>query len=410
MTKTRIMVVEDEWIIAANLKEMLEGLDYEICAVVFSGEEAIRKAEEERPDIILMDILLRGKMDGIEAAENISTFLNIPIVYITSYTDDKTLKRAKETDPFGYIIKPFEKRELRIIIEMALYKYAMESKLKEKSRQLEELNRNLETKVKDEIEKGRKKEHMLIQQSKLAAMGEMMVAISHQWRQPLNIIGLLIQDLEEAYEFGEIDDNYIKSMSRESMAQLTFMSNTISDFTNFFKPMKEQVFFDIKEAIDDVISLIQLQLENLQVCIKSSILTDSSLKNEPSNDEFICNGFIIKGYPGEFQQVILNMINNSRDAIMRKRQSGEFGTSNRDEIDVLLYKEHKKNVIKIKDNGPGIPEDIIDRIFEPYFTTREEGIGIGLYMSKIIIENHMGGRLYAENTGNGAMFTIELTT
>ncbi|MBF0336361.1 MAG: response regulator [Nitrospirae bacterium] len=401
MVKTRIMVVEDEWIIATSLKEMLEGLDYNVCSVVFSGEDAVKKAEDERPDIILMDILLRGDMDGIEAAENISAFLNIPIVYLTSYTDDKTLQRAKETDPFGYIIKPFEKRELRIIIEMALYKHNMERKLKEKSRQLEELNKNLESKVRDEIEKGRRKEHMLIQQSKLAAMGEMMVAISHQWRQPLNVIGLLIQDLEEAYEFGEIDKLYIQNMSRESMAQLAFMSNTITDFYNFFKPNKDQVSFDIRQAIEDVISLVHIQLQSMDIYVRSTVVSDNTVGLGAST------GLVIRGYPGEFQQVILNVLNNARDAILKKRQGGEFTTNSRGDIDITICRDHKNVMVKIKDNGQGIPETIIDRVFEPYFTTREDGIGIGLYMSKVIIENHMGGSLYVENTETGAMFTIE---
>ncbi|MBV6341097.1 response regulator [Candidatus Magnetobacterium casense] len=401
MVKTRIMVVEDEWIIATSLREMLEGLDYDVCSVVFSGEDAVKKAEDERPDIILMDILLRGEMDGIEAAENISAFMNIPIVYLTSYTDDKTLQRAKETDPFGYIIKPFEKRELRIIIEMALYKHNMERKLKEKSRQLEELNKNLESKVRDEIEKGRRKEHMLIQQSKLAAMGEMMVAISHQWRQPLNVIGLLIQDLEEAYEFGEIDKQYIQNMSRESMAQLSFMSNTITDFYNFFKPNKDQVSFDVNQAIEDVISLVHVQLQSMDIYVRSTVVSDNTVGLGAAT------GLVIKGYPGEFQQVILNVLNNARDAILKKRQGGEFTTNSRGDIDITICRDNKKVIIKIKDNGQGIPETIIDRVFEPYFTTREDGIGIGLYMSKVIIESHMGGNLYVENTETGAMFTIE---
>ncbi|MBF0317527.1 MAG: response regulator [Nitrospirae bacterium] len=402
MAQTRIMIVEDEWIIAANLKEMLQGLNYEVCSVVFSGEDAVKRAEDDRPDIILMDILLRGEMDGIEAAENITAFLNIPIVYLTSYTDDKTLQRAKATDPFGYIIKPFEKRELRIIIEMALYKHNMEMKLREKSRQLEELNRNLETKVRDEIEKGRKKEHMLIQQSKLAAMGEMMVAISHQWRQPLNVIGLLIQDLEEAYAFGEIDKCYIENMSRESMAQLAFMSNTITDFYNFFKPNKDKVSFDVNQAVEDVISLVHVQLRSMDIHIHNAVVSGIATGSSA------VAGLVIKGYPGEFQQVILNILNNARDAIIKRRQGGEFATINRGEIDITLRRDPQKAVIKIKDNGPGIPDNIIDRIFEPYFTTREDGIGIGLYMSKVIVESHMGGRLYVENSENGAMFTIEL--
>ncbi|MBU4535970.1 MAG: GAF domain-containing protein [Euryarchaeota archaeon] len=135
MSKTKVMVVEDESIVAIDIGQRLESLGYEVTATVSSGEKAIEKAQETSPDIILMDIVLKGKMDGIEAASIISERFNIPIVYLTAYSDEKTLKRAKITGPFGYIIKPFEDRELHSVIEVALYKYEMDIKLK-KSEQL----------------------------------------------------------------------------------------------------------------------------------------------------------------------------------------------------------------------------------------------------------------------------------
>jgi PAS domain S-box-containing protein len=131
MTEKQILVVEDEVIIAENLRKKLSALGYKVPAVVVSGEEAVQKVEEMRPDLVLMDIKLKGKMDGVEAARQIRARFDIPVVYLTALTDETTLKRAKITEPFGYILKPFEARELPITVEMALYKYEMDKKLKE---------------------------------------------------------------------------------------------------------------------------------------------------------------------------------------------------------------------------------------------------------------------------------------
>lgn len=131
MQETRIIVVEDESIVAEDIKRSLENMGYTVPAVASSGEEAVTRAEELQPDIILMDIVLRGKMNGIEAAGRIHSELNIPIIYLTAYADEKILQQAKLTEPFGYIIKPFEEKELHSVIEMALYKYAMENRLRE---------------------------------------------------------------------------------------------------------------------------------------------------------------------------------------------------------------------------------------------------------------------------------------
>jgi diguanylate cyclase (GGDEF)-like protein/PAS domain S-box-containing protein len=130
MAKTQIMVVEDESIVAEDIKSNLQSMGYEVSSIISSGKEAIKKAKELRPDLVLMDIMLKGKMDGIDAASHIWFNLDIPVIYIMSYSDDETLKRAKITEPFGYIIKPFDDRELHIVIETALYKHKLEKELK----------------------------------------------------------------------------------------------------------------------------------------------------------------------------------------------------------------------------------------------------------------------------------------
>jgi len=131
MANTRLLVVEDESIVAMDIKHRAEGLGYDVLGIAASGEEAIEKTEENQPDLVLMDIVLKGKMDGIQAAQEIRERFDIPVVYLTAYSDEKTLSRAKLTGPFGYIIKPFEDRELHSAVEVALYKHKMDSKLRE---------------------------------------------------------------------------------------------------------------------------------------------------------------------------------------------------------------------------------------------------------------------------------------
>ncbi len=137
MSKKRIMIVEDEGITAMRIKSSLEQMGYDVTSTAYSGEEAVIKAAEDRPDLVMMDIVLAGKMDGIEAAAQIRSLLNIPIVYLTAHSNEKMLKRIKDTEPFGYINKPFDERELRVVVEIAFYKHDMEQKLNEHKESLE---------------------------------------------------------------------------------------------------------------------------------------------------------------------------------------------------------------------------------------------------------------------------------
>ena len=131
MSKNQILIVEDDGIVAEGIKTSLEELGYAVTGIAASGKNALEIAEEKSPDLVLMDIVLKGEMDGIETADQIQSRFNIPVIYLTSYTEDTFLERAKTTEPFGYIVKPFADRELKIAIEMALYKHKMEKALRE---------------------------------------------------------------------------------------------------------------------------------------------------------------------------------------------------------------------------------------------------------------------------------------
>ncbi len=156
MLQKKIMLVEDEMIVAVGMQRRLENMGYIVPGIVDNGEEAVRKAGELKPDLILMDIVLKGEMDGIEAAQQIHELYDIPIIYLTAYSDEETLERAKITEPFGYVLKPFEDREVQSVIEMALYKHETERKLKEseeKYRRLIEKFLNVYNEILQELNK-----------------------------------------------------------------------------------------------------------------------------------------------------------------------------------------------------------------------------------------------------------------
>jgi signal transduction histidine kinase len=243
-------------------------------------------------------------------------------------------------------------------------------------------NKTLEKQVEEKTKQNIKQLELIQQQSKLASMGEMIGAIAHQWRQPLNTIATSIQNLKYDYKEGKLNnEDFIDNFIQKNKKTIKFMSKTIDDFRSFFRVDKEKVDFKVKEATQAVIDMQSAQLK------------DHHIKVNISGEEFLINGFL-----NEYQQVILNIINNAKDALIDAHIENPI-------INITL----KNKKILIQDNAGGIPNNIIDRIFEPYFTTKEQGkgTGIGLYMSKMIIENNMGGTLSVKNGNGGALFVIE---
>ncbi len=260
---------------------------------------------------------------------------------------------------------------------------------------LEDLTRNLEEKVREEVEQRRRQEVILLQQSKLAAMGDMLISISHHWRQPLTVIGLIVQSLEDYYDSGELDQERIKWIVGNVMERLRSLSDTIDSFSRYVSRSQTSDFINVYEALQDTVSVIVEDLNSNDISIEVIHKGDGQ-------------GHVL-GNVHFFHQVLLALLTNAKEAILQRRKdSGPM--PDRGFIKVSYWKADKEVGIRIEDNGGGIPEDIMDRIFEPYFTTKEKSYttGLGLYLSKIIIEEQMEGRIYAENIDVGAAFTIIL--
>jgi len=233
------------------------------------------------------------------------------------------------------------------------------------------------------------KQAIMFQQSKLASMGEMVGNIAHQWRQPLNALSLVIQNIDIYYESGMLDKTTIDRTVEKGERLINSMSSTIDDFRDFYKPNKEKELFFIEKAIEKAYTIIKSNLINNGIDYKIDI-EDPSLQ--------------INGFSNEFSQVIINLFSNARDVLIERKTIDAT-------IMVHVYTKKDTIYVDVSDNGGGINDDKIDRIFEPYFTTKEEGkgTGIGLYMSKNIIESHMEGTLSAHNNDTGACLRIELS-
>ncbi len=262
--------------------------------------------------------------------------------------------------------------------------FIKEEKLK---RKIQELNLSLEERIREEIQKQKEKDEIILQQTKVTAMGEMARNIAHQWRQPLNATALILQDIYVSYEDGELDLEYIQRSEKDAMKQIQFMSQTIDSFRTLFESSEGVNEFNLEVTINKTMNFLNASMQSHSIQIKKNLIDD----------------IIVCGSPDEFSQVVLNILNNAKDALIEKNILNA-------KIEIDVSKDENSTTIIFKDNAGGIDKEIIDKIFEPYFTTRDQGkgVGMGLYMSKVIVEKNMKGKLLVTNSDEGAEFKIVL--
>ncbi len=248
-------------------------------------------------------------------------------------------------------------------------------------------NKKLEKEVKEQLNELRQKDQLLIAQSKLAAVGETLAHIAHQWKQPLSQINSVVVNIEADFEEKKLTYEVLEEHLNEIEKLTFYMSDTIESFNTYLQPNEEKEIFSIKEAFDNSFELVYKLLESKQIDCKVNIEEDS----------------FVKGVKKEFIQVILVILNNAKDVLIEK--SVKFP-----KINIFIGKKDNKAVLEISDNGGGISSKYFDKIFDPYFTTKphSQGTGHGLCMAKMIIEKSMHGNLNVKNEDLGAKFSILL--
>lgn len=257
---------------------------------------------------------------------------------------------------------------------------------KEAELELKKFNNNLAKDISSKIQEIHYKDAMLLEKTKLAAMGEMIGSIAHQWRRPLSTLHINVEMLEDDFKENKIDHDFLEKFIKKNSEIIRYMSHTIDDFQNFYKIDKEKRLFDVMEKIKSVSDLNINQLE------------ESGIKITKEGETFT-----VFGYPSEFQQVILNLISNAKDALLENEIKNPY-------IKIKVFSDGTQGYIQVSDNAGGIYAELKDKIFEPYFTTKEQngGTGLGLYISKMIIEKNMQGALSFSNTEEGSEVLITL--
>ena len=233
-------------------------------------------------------------------------------------------------------------------------------------------------------------EEQLRQAQKMAAMGEMLGAIAHQWRQPLNTLSTYIASVQSAYLNNLVTAEFIERMVSGADSQIQFMSKTIDDFRHFFRPAKHKSPFNLVTTINSTVKLVQPQLEQNKITLSISQANTAAQ-------------LIVDGYQSEFVHVLINILNNAMDSIKEKKSEAR-------QVQITIETGEGIVAVQVQDTGGGIPEALLPKIFDPYVTTKgtSSGTGLGLYMAKSIVENEMKGLLSAENTDVGSLFTIQL--
>lgn len=364
--KDKVLIVDDNpenlMLVVNILKE-----SYTVIAAINGAKALEHIFQEDKPDIVLLDILMAG-MDGYEVCRKIKSnpdTEHIPIIFITALEEEADILKGFDMGAVDYVTKPFEPKILKARVKTHL--------------ELKHFNDNLKKNLLE-------KEEMLFQKSKMAALGEMFEHITHQWKQPLSIISLRCANLKMEYTLGEFNEENLISALDSIESSVEHLSQTVNDFKNFIQDREEKEEFDLYVLVEVIIKLLSSKLENRNIKVRN-LLDHLSLFT----------------YKNDLIQIFMNLFNNAIEAL--EERSVERW------IELKLHADSNQISIQICDNGGGIAETILPNIFDKYVTTKHSkgGSGVGLYMSRELMQKRLGGTLDAYNTEEGACFQLTLS-
>jgi PAS domain S-box-containing protein len=328
--------------------------------------------------------------DGHSSATMFKGYLDITMNLGHSRFEMLLIKSNKQTFFADIWLQSLElegKKSIYVVFRDIDFQKKAQGKIKEQHQELLLLNETLEEKVKYEVIKNQEKEQLLVHQSRLAQMGEMISMIAHQWRQPLNAISTSTANMKLKIAINDCNVENFEHHLEQIDDYIQHLSETINDFRNFFKPDKQKQ----ECSIDDLVN------KSLNIIEKSLVGNDIEISVNLPND------IVLLTYPHELMQVILNILKNAEDILLERNIESR-------RLEISYENKEGYHHLYFTDNAGGIPQEILNKIFDPYFSTKNQknGTGLGLYMSQVIISDHCKGKLTASNTDDGALFTISL--
>ena len=417
--RTRILVVEDERIVAEDLSMSLRELGYDVPAILVSAEEVVALASGIAPDLILMDVMLSGKLDGVEAAERLAAIVDIPVIFLTAHADDATFQRAKLSEPFGYLLKPFDITQLRHTIEMALYKHALDVRLKEsenryreklenlvrqRTAELEAANEGLLS-LNRELERQRTVAEHARSEAEAAnrAKSEFLSGMSHELRTPLTaVIG-----------FGEVlRDQHFGPLGEK---QMEYVGNIIDSGRHLLEIINDILDLAKVESGSESLDQRRFSLNGfLTSCL--SLVGERARRNGIGLNLEMADDAMIEADPRKLKQVMINLLGN---ALKFTPEGGAITVIVEVRRDAVIFMEPsagaaREVVIMVRDNGIGIRPVDIPHLFEKFtqfensLSRKHEGTGLGLALVKRLVELHGGTIRVQSKVGFGSTFSVTL--
>ncbi len=382
--KGKILIIDDSKFICNQIKTILEPRNYTI-DYSYNAENGLKMLKETTYNLLILDMELPD-IHGLEVLKllrNHSKYINLPILVLSGTSTPNIIRDALKNGANDFLKKPFIFEEFILKVDLWIDYFKKEVELIDKTSKLEFTNNNLKKIIAHEVKKNREKDKIMFHQSRHAQMGEMIAMIAHQWRQPLNAISATVTFINQKVKMNKFDAKTSLVIVSKMHNYVQHLSSTIDDFRTFFKPEKEKILTDFEIICKKALNIIEITLTN------KNIILIKDIKNTKK----------IFTYENELIQVIINLLKNSEDILTNKNIKNP-----------IIEIKSDGTTLSIWDNGGGIDDTISNKIFDPYFSTKseKEGTGLGLYMSKIIVEKHCHGKLSTKNHNNGTIFTIDI--